>query len=67
MSNVGNSDELMQKSDCIILVTDHNEFKNMDLNKLKGNNIKVIIDGRNCLDKDEIKSLGISYHGIGRG
>jgi len=66
MSNVGNFDELMQKSDCIILVTDHNEFKNMDLDKLKENNIKVIIDGRNCLDNGKIKSMGIAYHGIGR-
>ena len=35
------------------------------LNK-KFKNIKVIIDGRNCLDKDKIKSLDILYHGIGR-
>jgi len=65
-SNVYNLDELIQKSDCIILVTDHNEFKNMDLNKLKGNDIKIVIDGRNCFDKEKIKSMGIAYHGIGR-
>ncbi len=65
-SNVDNIDELMQKSDYIILVTDHKEFKDMDLNKLKENNIKIIIDGRNCLNKKRIKDLGISYHGIGR-
>ena len=33
---------------------------------LKENNIKIVIDGRNCLDKEKIKSLGIAYHGIGR-
>jgi len=65
-SNVKNLDELLQKSDYIILVTDHNEFKNMDLSKLKENNIKIVIDGRNCLDKGKIKGMGISYHGIGR-
>jgi nucleotide sugar dehydrogenase len=64
--NVKDLDELLQKSDYIILVTDHDEFKNMDLNKLKSNNIKIIIDGRNCLKKEEIKSMGISYHGIGK-
>jgi len=47
------------------LVTDHKEFKEMDLNKLKENGIKVVIDGRNCLDKVKIKELGIAYHGIG--
>jgi UDP-N-acetyl-D-glucosamine dehydrogenase len=65
-SNVKNLNELTEKSDYIILVTDHDEFKNIDLNKLKDNNIKVIIDGRNCLNKDQIKNLGIAYHGIGR-
>ena len=65
-SNVDYLDELMQKSDYIIFVTDHNEFKNMDLNKLKENNIQIIIDGRNCLDNEKIKQMGILYHGIGR-
>ena len=65
-SNVENIDELLKKSDYIILVTDHNEFKSMEINKLKENNILVVIDGRNCLDKDKIKNLGIAYHGIGR-
>ncbi|MBU90768.1 hypothetical protein CMO94_04450 [Candidatus Woesearchaeota archaeon] len=65
-TNVKNLDELLQKSDYIILATNHNEFKNMDLSKLKENNIQIVIDGRNCLDKEKIKALGILYHGIGR-
>jgi len=35
-------------------------------NKLKNSKVKVIVDGRNCLDKEKIKSLGIIYKGIGR-
>ena len=65
-SNVKSFDELLEKSNYLILVTDHKEIKNMDLSKLKDNDIKIIIDGRNCLDKEKIKSLGIAYHGIGR-
>ena len=65
-SSVKDADELLKKSDYILLVTAHNEFKNIDLNKLKDNNIKVVIDGRNCLDKEKIKGMGILYHGIGR-
>ena len=65
-SNVKDLNELLEKSDYIILVTDHKEFKNMDLDKLKENKIKIIIDGRNCLDKEKIKGLKIDYHGIGR-
>ena len=66
-SNVKDIDELLNKSDYIILATDHKEFKEMDFIKLKKNKILVVIDGRNCLDKDKIKSMGILYHGIGRG
>ena len=66
-SNVKDLDELLQKSDYVILATNHDEFKNMDLNKLKKYKILVVIDGRNCLDKEKIKSMGILYHGIGRG
>ena len=65
-SNVKDLDELLVKSDYIILATDHNEFKNMDINQLKKHKILVVIDGRNCLDKEKIKSMDILYHGIGR-
>lgn len=65
-SNVSGLDELLEKSDYIVLATDHREFRNMDLNGLKKNDIKIIIDGRNCLDKEKIKQMKILYHGIGR-
>ncbi|MBI4143512.1 UDP-N-acetyl-D-mannosamine dehydrogenase, partial [Candidatus Woesearchaeota archaeon] len=64
--NVKGLDELLNKSDYIILVTDHKEFKEMGLEKLKKHKILVVIDGRNCLDKERIKKMGILYHGIGR-
>ena len=65
-SNVFDLNELLSKADYIILATDHNEFKNIDLNKLKENNIRIVIDGKNCLGKEKIKKLDIIYHGIGR-
>jgi UDP-N-acetyl-D-mannosaminuronate dehydrogenase len=65
-SNVKSLDALLDKSEALILVTQHQEFVNMDLGKLKDNGIKLVIDGRNCLDKDRIRKLGIVYRGIGR-
>jgi len=53
-------------SECIVLITAHNEFINMDIRTLRKRGVKVIIDGRNCLDKDKIKNNGIIYKGIGR-
>jgi len=65
-SNVEDVENLLKKSDYVIIVTYHKEFKDMDLKKFKKNNIKIVIDGRNCLDKEKIKAMGILYHGIGR-
>ena len=59
-------DAILKKVDAIILATDHNEFKEIDPKIFKKYKIKVIIDGKNCLDKDALKKLGIIYHGIGR-
>ncbi len=66
-SNTPNLKKLLKKSDYLILATEHKEF--LDVNPLlfKEYNIKIIIDGKNCLNKEKIKKLGIIYKGIGRG
>ncbi len=53
-------------SECIVLITAHNEFIKMNIKKFKKSGVKVIIDGRNCLNKDKIRNNGIIYKGIGR-
>jgi len=50
----------------VVLATAHSEFKVNFIEALLETKIKVIIDGRNCLDKNKIESLGIIYKGIGR-
>jgi nucleotide sugar dehydrogenase len=65
-SSVKSLEELLKKSDAILLATDHNEFKKINPQDFKKNGIKVVIDGKNCLDKNGIKKLGIIYSGIGR-
>jgi len=65
-STVKSLGELFKKSDAILLATDHNEFKKINSEDLKKNGIKVVIDGKNCLDKESIKESGIVYKGIGR-
>ena len=65
-SDVKSLDELLKKARYIILAADHKEFKEMDPSRLKENGVEIIVDGRNCLDKENIKALGIVYKGIGR-
>lgn len=65
-STIGSLEEILEKSEAIIIATDHKEFKEVDPALFKKHGIKVIIDGRNCLGKEAIEKLGIVYKGIGR-
>lgn len=65
-STIKSLEALLKNSKALILVTDHKEFVEIDPRIFKKFKIKVIIDGKNCLDKNAIKKLGIVYKGIGR-
>lgn len=65
-SSCKNLETILKKSDALILVTNHKEFMNIDGKLLKKYGIKVIVDGMNCLDKNDIKKSGVIYKGIGR-
>jgi UDPglucose 6-dehydrogenase len=59
--------EVAEDCDCIIVATEWNEFKELDLKKIKKlMRQPVIIDGRNIYDPEAVKSLGFKYSGIGR-
>ncbi len=66
MSTAKNIEELLKKSEAVVLVTDHKVFKEIDPKLFKKHKIKVLIDGKNCLDKDAIEKQGVLYKGIGR-
>lgn len=54
-------------ADGIILVTEWNEFLELDYGKLgKKMKSKLVVDARNCLDKEKLKALGFNYVGVGR-
>ncbi len=59
--------QVAEGSDALVIVTDWEEFKKMDLRKIKELlNQPVIIDGRNMFDPDEMEKLGFTYRGVGR-
>jgi nucleotide sugar dehydrogenase len=66
LSNVKSVDELLEKSDVLLLTANHAEFVNISVEKFVKNNIQIIIDGKNCLDKKAILAVDIVYSGIGR-
>jgi UDPglucose 6-dehydrogenase len=55
-------------ADALVVVTEWNEFKQVDLRQLKAVMARpVIIDGRNIYDPREMRREGFEYYGIGRG
>ena len=60
--------EMADGCDALVVVTEWNEFKQLDLEKLKGLlKSPVIYDGRNIYDPELMKAMGFSYRAIGRG
>ncbi len=53
--------------DALIIITEWNEFRQIDLNKVKKlMSSPTIFDGRNIYDPSELKKLGFKYYSIGR-
>jgi UDPglucose 6-dehydrogenase len=67
ISLANNPKELAQDCDALVLVTDWQEFLELDYELLadKMNN-PVMIDGRNCLDPRNLEQAGFVYIGIGK-
>lgn len=59
--------EVAEDADLLIVITDWNEFKEMDMERIK-QMMKVpnLIDARNIYDKDKMTSHGFTYLGVGR-
>jgi len=56
-----------RKADCAVILTEWNEFKELDLAKLKKTLAQpVVVDGRNIYDPVKMKQLGFRYFSVGR-
>ncbi len=56
-----------RKADCVVILTEWNEFKELDLSKLKKIVAQpVVVDGRNIYDPVKMKQLGFRYFSVGR-
>jgi UDPglucose 6-dehydrogenase len=60
--------EVAADADALVLVTEWNEFKQLDMTRiLKSMRQPVLIDGRNIYDPDRMWALGFTYRAMGRG
>ncbi|WP_409291606.1 nucleotide sugar dehydrogenase [Peribacillus sp. SCS-37] len=59
-------EEAVRNSDCLVLLTGHEEFKNFDFQMLKGLvRTKIVFDTRNIFDKNGLEANGFQYIQIG--
>ncbi|MEK6222793.1 MAG: nucleotide sugar dehydrogenase, partial [Chloroflexota bacterium] len=65
---VSDAYEAAEDCDAVIVVTEWNEFKQVDLDKLHSVMKRpVIVDGRNIYDMKKLLQKGFVYRGVGRG
>jgi UDPglucose 6-dehydrogenase len=59
--------EAIEGADAVVLVTEWPEFRELDLAgvalAMRG---RLVVDGRNYLDRDAVHAAGLTYEGIGR-
>jgi UDPglucose 6-dehydrogenase len=60
-------EKVLSGSNCAMILTEWNEIKNFDLDKVN-DFLKdpIIFDGRNCFTLDVTTEKGIEYHSVGR-
>jgi UDPglucose 6-dehydrogenase len=57
----------LKDADALLILTEWDEFKKADLNKIKENmRLPIIIDGRNIYQLKDMKKKGFGYYSIGR-
>jgi UDP-N-acetyl-D-mannosaminuronic acid dehydrogenase len=61
-------EEALKDSDCMVIVTGHEEFKKLQFEKIRAlmKDGAVVIDGRNILNPADVIRNGLVYAGVGR-
>ena len=59
--------DAVNKVDAVVIMTEWNEFRSLDLKKIKNQmNGNIFLDTRNIISMEELHSFGFSYDNIGR-
>ena len=65
-SNTKSLQEALDRADVVLIATDHSEFSSLTPDDFKRAGISIVVDGRNCLVKEDFAESGVTYRGIGR-
>lgn len=58
-------DEAMEHSDLVLILTNHQAFKNIDPQDLKGLRTKMVFDTKNCIDEDKWRNAEFEVFELG--
>jgi len=59
--------EAVEGAAALLIITEWDEFKGLDLKKIKDVMANpIIIDGRNIFEPEDVRSLGFEYYSVGR-
>ena len=59
--------EVAEHSECLAILTEWDEFRQLDLAKIKSLlKLPIIVDGRNIFDPKKMSEMGFNYQGVGR-
>lgn len=64
-SSVPTLQDALRHSEALVLATDHTVFRQLTPEHLSGTPVRVIVDGRNCLDQKAFRAAGYAITGIG--
>jgi UDPglucose 6-dehydrogenase len=64
-----NMNEALEGVDCIVILTGHDQFKHLNLKRLKAmmKAPAAIVDCEGIFEPDKIEKEGLTYRGLGRG
>jgi len=64
---MASAEEAVDGADAVVLVTEWPEFRDLDLPSVAGRmQGTLLIDGRNFLDPEAVRTAGLTYEGVGR-
>lgn len=56
----------LESADCAVIMTEWEEFKSIDLNKMKKlMKSNIVLDIRNLFNRDDVEGAGLKYYGLG--
>ena len=57
----------VEGADVLVLATEWNQFRNLDLEKIKGLMRRpILVDLRNVYEPERVRTMGFEYRGVGR-